>query len=54
MKKVMSVFKAACDWELDTFKDFFNILYSMRMRAGGIDKLQWIPFKKRKLIVYSF
>jgi hypothetical protein len=34
------------DWEVDVFTLFFNLLYSIRKRWKGEDKLWWTPLKK--------
>jgi hypothetical protein len=45
---------AAHDWELITVASFFTLLYSLRGRREGEDKLWWIPSRKGKFDVRSF
>jgi hypothetical protein len=37
--------RAAHDWKVDLFTSFFNVLYSVKVRLDGIDKLWWSPAK---------
>jgi hypothetical protein len=50
----VSFIRAAHDWELDTMASFFTLLYSIRGRRAGVDKLWWIPSRKGKFDVRSF
>jgi hypothetical protein len=34
------------DWEVDLVTSFFDLLYSIRLRQGGEDKMCWISSKK--------
>lgn len=49
----VSFVRAAHDWKVDVFALFFNLLYSLRVRREGEDKLCWIPSKKG-FVVSSF
>jgi hypothetical protein len=40
--------------EVDLVSSFFHLLYSIRLRKGGEDKICWIPCKRRKFEVRSF
>lgn len=44
----------AQDWEVGAVKEFFNLLYSIRLSAGGMDKILWSPSKKGKCTICSF
>jgi len=46
--------RAAHDWEVDVFASFFNLLYSVRMRRDGVDKLWWSSSKKELFGVSSY
>ena len=35
----VSFVRVAYDWEVDVFVSFFNLLYSVRVRRGGDDKI---------------
>jgi hypothetical protein len=37
----VSFFRAACDWEVNVLASFFTLLYSIRVRREGKDKLWW-------------
>jgi hypothetical protein len=38
--------KAAHDWKMDFLSFLFTLLYSIRVREGGEDRLCWILFKR--------
>jgi hypothetical protein len=38
--------KVAHNWEVNLFTSFFNLLYSIKLRQGGEDKLYWVPSKR--------
>jgi hypothetical protein len=42
------------DWEVDLVSSFFELLYSLRVRQGGEDRICWIPSKRRKFEVRSY
>jgi hypothetical protein len=42
------------DWKVDLVISFFNILYSLKLRRGGEDKICWIPSRRRTFKVRSF
>jgi hypothetical protein len=44
----------AHDWEVDVFASFFKVLYSVRVRQEGKDKLWWVPSKRGLFNVRSF
>jgi hypothetical protein len=44
----------AHDWEVDILASFFTLLYSIRVRSEGDDKLWWTPSNKGKFVVSSF
>jgi hypothetical protein len=33
---------------------FYDLLYSLKLRQGGEDRIWWIPSKRRKFEVRSF
>ncbi|KAG6632745.1 hypothetical protein CIPAW_13G179700 [Carya illinoinensis] len=45
--------RAAQDWEIDTFIDFFNPVYNCRVN-GGVDTILWSPSKKGRFTVQLF
>lgn len=46
--------RAAHDWEAGSFADFFRLLYAMKLRTQGTDKLWWRPARKGTFSVRSF
>jgi hypothetical protein len=42
----VSFARAMHDWEMNVFALFFNLLYSVRVRRDGVDKLWRSPSKK--------
>jgi hypothetical protein len=42
------------DWEVEVVFDFFELLYSQRVRRGGVDKMYWIPSKRKSFQVKSY
>jgi hypothetical protein len=40
--------KPMIDCEVELVSLFFNLLYSLRLRRGGEDKIGWIPSSKRQ------
>jgi hypothetical protein len=42
------------DWEVDLVSSFFELLYSLKVRQGGEDRICWIPSKRRKFEVRSY
>jgi hypothetical protein len=50
----VSFARAAHDWEVDVFASFFRVLYSVRVRREGEDKLWWVPSKRGLFVVRSF
>jgi hypothetical protein len=50
----VSSVRATLDWEMDIFVLFFNLLYSIRVRRDGINKLWWPPSIKRLFNVSSY
>lgn len=45
---------AAHDWEVDVLASLVTLLYSIRVRSVGDDKLWWTPSHKGKFVVCSF
>ena len=37
------------DWELEEVSRFLEFLYSQQIRHGGMDKICWIPSKRKTL-----
>lgn len=35
------------DWKVDLVTSFFDLLYSLRLRQGGVDEIYWIPSKRQ-------
>jgi hypothetical protein len=50
----VSFSRVAHDWELDVVASFFSLLYSLRVRRAGEDKLRWNHSFKGKFDVRSF
>jgi len=46
--------RAAHEWEVEVLASFFTLLYSIRVRSEGDDKLWWTPSHKGKFDVSSF
>jgi hypothetical protein len=46
--------QAAHDWEEEVLASFFTLLYSIRVRNQGDNKLWWTPSHKGKFDVSSF
>jgi hypothetical protein len=46
--------RAARDWKVVVFALFFNLLYSFRVKQGGVDKICRAPCKRRLFDVRSF
>jgi hypothetical protein len=44
----------AQDWEVDAFALFYRLLYLVRMRQEGEDRLWWAPSKRVLFDVKSF
>jgi hypothetical protein len=42
------------DWELEEFLRFFKLLYSLQIRYGGVDRICWIPSKRKNFEVKSY
>jgi hypothetical protein len=42
------------DWELDEVSRFFKLLYSQQVRHSGVDKMCWIPSKRKNFGVKSY
>jgi hypothetical protein len=42
------------DWELEEVMRFFELLYSQQIRHGGVDKICWIPSKRKNFEVESY
>ena len=50
----VSFARAAHDWEVDVFASFFRVVYSVRVRWEGEDKLWWVLSKRGLSVVISF
>jgi hypothetical protein len=50
----MSFAIEAHDWEVDVFASFFRVLYLVRVRREGEDKLWWVASKRGLFCVKSF
>jgi hypothetical protein len=46
--------RVACNWEMDLFTSFFNLLYSVKLRRGEEDKFCWVLIKRVLLDVRSY
>ena len=42
------------DWEMKVVSQFFELLYSQQIRQGGVDKICWIPLKRKNFEVKSY
>jgi hypothetical protein len=49
----ISFIRATHDWDVEVLASFFTLLYSIRVRSEGDDKLWWTPHKG-KFDVSSF
>jgi hypothetical protein len=45
---------AVHDWEVDLCASFFNLVYSVRVRPGGENKICWVPSKTWLFDVRSY
>jgi hypothetical protein len=50
----VSFVRSTQNWEVDVFVSFYRLLYSVRLRREGIDKLRWVPSKRGMFSVKSF
>jgi hypothetical protein len=50
----VSFIRAANDLEVYVSASFFKLLYSLRVRRGGVGKLCWVPSKRTLFDVKSF
>jgi hypothetical protein len=50
----VSFVRSTQNWEVDVFVSFYRLLYSVRLRREGIDKLWWVPSKRGMFSVKSF
>jgi hypothetical protein len=41
------------DWDMEAVSQFFELLYSQHIRQGGVDKICWIPMKRKNFEVKS-
>jgi hypothetical protein len=42
------------DWEVEGFSRFFEMLYTLKVRSEGEDKMCWIPARKKSFQVKSY
>ena len=42
------------DWELEEVLRFFELLYSQQIRYGGVDRICWIPSKRKNFEVKPY
>jgi hypothetical protein len=42
------------DWEMEKVSRFFELLYSQQVKHGGVDKICWIPSKRKNFEVKSY
>jgi hypothetical protein len=42
------------NWELEEVSRFFELLYSQQIRHGKVDKICWIPSKRKNFEVKSY
>ena len=47
-------FQEAQDWEMEVVIDFYGKLYETRCHAGGVDRICWIPSKRKVFEVRYF
>jgi hypothetical protein len=50
----VSFVQGAHDWEVNVLTSFYTLLYSIRVRREGEDKLWWAPSRKGEFDVRSF
>jgi hypothetical protein len=50
----ISLIRLVHDWKVDLVISFFDLLYSLRLRQGGGDRIYWIPSKTQTFKVRSF
>jgi hypothetical protein len=43
--------RVACNWEMDLFTSFFNLLYSVKLRRGEEDKFCWVLINRGCLML---
>jgi len=42
------------DWEVEAVSRFFEMLYTLKVRSEGKDKICWIPARKKSFEVKSY
>jgi hypothetical protein len=42
------------DWEMEVVSQFFELLYSQQIRQGGVNKICWLPLKRKNFEVKSY
>jgi hypothetical protein len=42
------------DWEVEAVSRFFGMLYTLKVRSEGDDKMCWIPARKKSFEVKSY
>jgi hypothetical protein len=42
------------DWEVELVSSFFEMLYSLGVKQGDVDRICWIPSKRYKFEVKTF
>jgi hypothetical protein len=42
------------DWEVEVVSRFFEMLYTLKIRSEGEDKMCWIPARKKSFQVKSY
>jgi hypothetical protein len=42
------------DWEMEEVSRFFELLYSQHIKHDGVDKIVWIPLKRKIFEVNSY
>jgi hypothetical protein len=42
------------DWKMKVVSQFFELLYFQQIRQGGVDKICWLPLKRKNFEVKSY
>jgi hypothetical protein len=48
------IFLPVHDWEVEAISRFFEMLYTLKVRSKGDDKMYWIPVRKKSFEVKSY
>jgi hypothetical protein len=51
---VVMFIRLVYDWKMEEVSQFFKLLYSQQIRHGRVDKICWIPSKRKNFEVKSY